>query len=198
VVPESLHDFFGASARVAGALIGLLFVAISVASDRLARQEADAQMHRVRAAGALTAFLNALTVSLFALIPGQKVGPASLTVAIIGLVFVIAALLSLIRSGHLRQHTYHDLLFLLGLVVVFGLQLLNGISLIARPHVSGTVYNISELVIVCFLIGIARSWELIGGPSVGLRHEVSALLRDRSDHAGGEAGEGTGPPPASE
>jgi hypothetical protein len=185
VVPESIHDFFAASAGVAGALIGLLFVAISVAAERLAREEA--QIHRIRAVAALTAFTNALVVSLFALIPGHKVGPAALATACLGLVFVIAALMSLIRLHQVRRAVLRDALFLLALVVMFVVQLFEGAEVLAQPGNSGAVNTIASLVIVCFLIGIARAWELIGGPSIGIAHEVTALVRDHHHAAGDPA-----------
>jgi hypothetical protein len=178
VVPEDVRDFFLGSAGVAGALIGLLFVAISVAGERLAREEAAAYFYRIRAAAALTAFTNALAVSLFALIPGHKIGPASAIVAVLGLIFIAAALLSLIRLPRLGRDKLRDALFLIGLLVTFVLQLIEGIVVIAAPDRAGAVNGIAILVTVCFLIGIARAWELIGGPSFRITHEFSALLKD--------------------
>jgi FtsH-binding integral membrane protein len=178
MVPESIHDFFVACASVAGALIGLLFVAISVAAERLAREEARAQIHRIRAAAALAAFINALAVSLFSLIPGQKIGPTAVATASSGIVFIAAALLSLIRRHQLRRGILLDIVFLFGLLVTFVVQLINGADVLAQPGNSGAVYTIASMVVICFLIGIARAWELIGGPSIGITHEVRALIRD--------------------
>jgi hypothetical protein len=177
VVPASIHDFFMASGSVAGALIGLLFVAMSVSSERLAGARAGAQLQRIRAAAALTAFINALAVSLFALIPGHKIGPAALAVAVGGLIFVMASLLSLIRLRQVHWGTVRDALFLLGLVVTFVVQLTQAADVIAQPGNSGAVNTIASMVIVCFLIGIGRAWELIGGPSIGIGQEVTALVQ---------------------
>ena len=136
MVPDNIHDFFLGSAGVAGALIGLLFVAISVSAGRLAGD--GAQVHRIRASAALTAFTNALAVSLFALIPGHKIGPTTIAVGAAGIAFVAASLLSLVRLRQVHWSAARDALF---------------------------------------LIGIARAWELIGGPSIGFAHEVVAIAR---------------------
>jgi hypothetical protein len=178
-----MNGFFTASGSVAGALIGLLFVAISVASDRL-RAGTDGQVHRIRAVAALTAFTNSLSVSLFALIPGHKIGPTAISVAAVGLTFVLASLLSLIRlRRQVRWTTVRDALFLIGLAFTFVLQLLDGIDVTAHPGNTGDVDTIAILVVICFLLGIGRSWELIGGPSIGIRKEVTALVRSHQGSA---------------
>ena len=182
MTPDSLHDLFFASAGVAGALIGLLFVAISVDPDRVISDKAD-QVHRVRARAALTAFINALTVSLFALTP-DSLGITSMVVGILGILFVVASVLSVRRMGRAhdsRTGRLRDLTFLVAQFVVFAFEVIEGLKLSGHSHDTDAADSIARLVIVSFLIGIYRSWELIRGPGYGLRGELTALVRHEAE-----------------
>jgi len=171
------RDLFLAAAGAAGSLIGLLFVAVTIAHDRLTTIQAS----RVRASAALSAFLNALAVSLFALVPGIGIGWTALTVSVTGLLFAVAALLSLMRVRRSQPGAIRDAAFLVGFVVTLVAQLISGVVAIQHPNDTNPVQTIAILVIVCFLIGIGRSWELIGGPSISLRGELTDIAREGWD-----------------
>jgi hypothetical protein len=86
-----------------------------------------------------------------------------------------------------------DGLFLIGLAATFVIQLIEGAGIVTRPDNPGDVSTIAILVVVCFLIGIARAWELIGGPSMGITREVAALAR-RPGHGHGHGDRGSDAP----
>jgi hypothetical protein len=176
----SAHEFFVATASVAGALIGLLFVAVSVASESISGPDLS-EVHALRAAASLTAFTNALTVSLFALVPGFDSGIPAISVACAGILFVAGGLVRALRAGRAKQVHLRDVSFLAGLLGVFVIQLIAGIGLERSAHDTGDVQALCVLVIVCFLIGIERAWELVGGPQVGIFHELGAMLGGRKE-----------------
>jgi hypothetical protein len=186
VATDQFHDFFASASAVVGALIGLLFVAISVSQNRLA-EEGGRQSHRIRASAALTVFTNALTVSLFALIPGVHLGWPALITGVLGEFFVGASLLSLYRLREEQPGQARESLFLIGFAVVFGFQISAGIALTENGESVGDIRTIAILVVVCALGGIARSWELIGGPNIGLRREVARTVREHSHEEGSES-----------
>ena len=185
----SAHEFFQAAASVVGALIGLLFVAISVAPERILGPDA-AEVHRVRASASLTAFSNALAVALFGLVPGYDVGYTAVVVAVLGLLFIAGALTRVFPAWRAERIQLTDITFLLALVVVFVIQLHAGLGLDAHPHDGGALQTICVLVIVCCFIGIARAWELVGGPQINLRHQLyDRLKRGRGPRETGRVNE---------
>jgi hypothetical protein len=153
-------------------------VAISVAHERLTAEDAE-HAHKLRAQAALTTFMNALSISLFSLIPGVALGWTALVVSVIGLFFVLASSLSIRRVLETQPGTARDALFLVGIAVAFAFELYYALRLIVHPGHTDAAHAIAVLVVVCFIIGIARSWELIGGPEIGLARELGELVRER-------------------
>jgi hypothetical protein len=109
----------------------------------------------------------------FTLIEGQRSASPSVAVAIIGLLFVLASIIS-VRD---EPRALADVLFLVTLAVTFIVQLIFGVLLSAHPGNTGDQQTLAILVVVFFLIGIGRSWELIEGPSIGIGRELVRLLR---------------------
>lgn len=159
---DSYHDFFVASGGVAGALIGLLFVALSVATEP--EDKGDRYAHRFRGASALTSFMNALTISLFLLIPDMDAGWPVLVVGLIGLGFLGRAIRELRAARAVHPPTWQDISALLGLFVVFGLQVYAGAHLLSDKDNTNPIETIAFLVVISYIIGISRAWQMIGGP----------------------------------
>jgi hypothetical protein len=162
---------------------GVVAAVVVIDQLRTALEDAD-QVQRVRTRAALTAFTNALTVSLFALIPGHGLTYSAISVGAGGILFVLASVLSVRRMAHshrTRTGRMRNLTFLVAQLIVFGFQIFWGIELAMHPHHHDPADDIAILVIASFLIGIYRAWELIGGPDVGIGHELRALVRERQD-----------------
>jgi hypothetical protein len=94
-----------------------------------------------------------------------------------GLLFIAASTISLARVAERRWQSRREALFLVGLAATFVVQVVAALEVIARPADASAVRTLAVLVIVFFLIGIARAWDLIG-PSIGLGQQLAALLRN--------------------
>ena len=103
MVPVSFHDFFSGCATVAGALIGLLFVALSVSQEKLTGDDARAE-HQVRAGAAFSALVNTLVMALVALLPGASLGQAGIIVAAAGLATTSGLVIVLYREHQQKMY----------------------------------------------------------------------------------------------
>jgi hypothetical protein len=177
MVPASFVAFFSISAGAAATLIGLLFVAVSIAPERTVGKKASSSRRTV-AESAFTALLNPFLISLIALIP---VAPLSIgTLAITG-----ATLLNALRSlalmvvrwrgepalsllGRLRR-----LLLPVSMLVIYGLEFWWAASIYHQAALSADeVSRLASILITLEGLAIVRCWELLGAQ----RNSVFALL----------------------
>jgi hypothetical protein len=193
VVPVSYHDFFSASATVAGALIGLLFVAISVSPEKIAGAKAVAE-HQIRAAAAFSVLVDTLVIALVALLPGARLGPAVVTLAVAGLSSTAGLLILLYRKGWVRIRLGQAVLLLIPFVL-YGLQLATGLAL-EGAHGSSQIGNLGGLSIGFFAFAIARAWELVGLRDSSLLAAMAGLAHQAANRdTGGTAADHDHDPP---
>lgn len=199
---SSFRELLVAISSAAGALTGLLFVAMSVTPHRGALQ-GPRIIHQVRAAAAILSFSNALSVSLFSLVPGTNVGTPALVLGVIGILFTGASVRSIRTSEATIRQQRQQLGVLFLLLAIFGTEFIAGlIATLGQPG-SGTADAIGYALVGSVIFGISRAWEFVGDIDTGLSASVGVLLGIRQTAgppAEGEGGTGerptAGPPSA--
>ncbi len=154
----SYTQFFSGTATVAGALVGLLFVALSVAPERLRGSHASME-HQAIASTAFTALVDALFISLIGLQPGGGLNYGAVIFGGIGLTSSTGLAVRLWRSRS-GQDLSRRWPYLLGfIIVVYAAQVTSGF--VTRTQASQADATVT-FVYILFSVGIARSWELLG------------------------------------
>jgi len=167
VVPPEFANFFIASASAGGALVGLLFVAVSIAPEQIVAAQAPVERQAV-AGSAFTALINAFFISLFALIPNFNIGFVIMPFSFICLLTSFIQAWRLLRRTNNWQSFLRRAFLVIISVALYGLELWNGYQLFTNPSQVGYVYNLISFILGAFAIGLIRAWELLGVRRYGL------------------------------
>ena len=189
----SYNDFFTGSATIAGALVGLLFVALSVQPER--NHDRHSLEHRAVAGTAFTALVDALFVSLIGLQPGAGLQYGAIVFGAFGLLASVNLSRRLWTNRHKVQLTQRWSTFMGFIIIVYAAQLISGLI---PMNEAGEAGRATTFIYIMFAMGIARAWELLGmqrhHPS--LIDQVRGTLTHSRPHPEPEPGDPGDPPAA--
>ncbi|HEY0870075.1 MAG TPA: hypothetical protein VGD55_06735 [Acidothermaceae bacterium] len=155
MVPDSFSGYFAAAAAAAGALIGLLFVAVSLRPDDIFGDSTPGG-GKALATSSFTGLVNGFFLSMAALIPGSNLGIPAAVLAVL----CLSSTARLHRSvGAMRSSVLTSVLS----IAVFVFQLVAGIGLVTRPHDEVFVKELAWVTITSFTVALLRAWSLLKG-----------------------------------
>ena len=184
MVPEQWVNYFQASIQASAALVGLLFVAVAVAPERIFGREATPK-RRALAGSAFTALLNAFFISLVAVTPRTNLGYVTLVMGLIGFFNTLRLGRHFWGESHKRVD-YDGVIVVLGSLVIYGLEIWFAVALLRRPHDPGNVENVVDVLLAIYALGFVRAWELLGAQNerlfglLGLRRASNPTNSDAS------------------
>lgn len=174
MVTGAYRDLFAATASTAGALTGLLFVAMSVRGGRVLVR-GPRVVRQIRASAALLAFTSTLAIALFGLVPDTNIGYPAVVVAVIGITFTAAAIRSIVASHAGRALVRSQTGLIIILLIISFTELIAGVVLLSNPASSTSLQIIGYAVVTSLLVGIGRAWEFIGERDTGILASLGIL-----------------------
>jgi len=135
--------------------VGLLFVSVSIAPERVFGKEAEAG-RQAQALSAFTALANIFFISFGGLIPDASLGVV-VTIVAIPAILQTLALLGLVAHWRNERTLYRGVLLFLASAFVYGFELVIGIKLWQTPSSLGWLSGLLDL-----LLGAPRGGILFG------------------------------------
>ncbi|HVH62432.1 MAG TPA: hypothetical protein VNA65_02415 [Candidatus Dormibacteraeota bacterium] len=173
LVTPDFQPFFTASVAASAALIGLLFVSVSIAPERVFGAQSDV-VRQAQALSAFSALANVFFISMMSLVPGVLFGLV-VTVVSIPAILQTLALLGLARQWHSAGIVFRGLLLFAASAAIYGYELGLGIHLWRNPTDKGALIALLFVLTSAYAIGLGRAWELLGAPRFGLLSYLWAL-----------------------
>ena len=179
MVTAEFQPFFTASVAASAALIGLLFVSVSIAPERVFGDQSDV-VRQAQALSAFTALANIFFISLLSLIPDVTFG---LVVWIVSLPAILQTLALLRLTRHWRSAgiAIRGLLLFLASAAIYGYEFAIGVQMWLKPANKGVLISLLFVLIGAYAVGLGRAWELLGAPRMGFLTGMIDLLAGRLD-----------------
>jgi hypothetical protein len=176
MVPVDFTNFFAVMAGVGATLFGLIFLAISIRPESTVAKTTPV-MRQVQVASSYTALLNPLIISLIALVPHNHVGPVTVAMSGTALANTMVMALFLMRGPYNWWEAARRVVFILGSFLIFGFELAYGIRLSHMPTDLDALESLTTLLIIIYLYGIARAWDLLGARQFHVQEILLSLTQ---------------------
>lgn len=182
MVTAEFQPFFTASVAASAGLIGLLFVSVSIAPERVFGPAAEPG-RQAQAVSAFSALANIFFISMASLIPRV---PFGVVVVIISSAAIIQTLSLLLLLPHWRAANvmWRGLFLFVASAAVYLYELAIGIQMWSAQSASpDQLDNLLFLLLGAYAIGLGRAWQLLGAPRSGVIAMLTDLLGARMDRS---------------
>jgi len=167
MLPAAYIPFFTAAVGSAGALIGLLFIAISIAPERTVGKSAT--LERAALAGnAFTALSNVFFISLVALIPAVMLGGALFALGIMACIATVRLATHLFSGGWRKGRLglvqiIRRFALVAASLTIYGMEVWLGARSLWGSEPTGTTFSAASILIVGgYALVLVRMWSLLG------------------------------------
>ncbi len=178
--------FFTTMAAVGATLFGLIFVVISIRPE-VAQAQTASVIRQVQVAASYSALLNPLVISLLALPPHATIENITVIMSAIGLANTLIMGSFLVRDSRSRVRSWKSALFLLGGLVIYGFEMFYGIGLAVAPGDSATLSDLTVLLVIIYIYGVARAWDLVGVRQFHIQEVLGPLIGKGRDESAADA-----------